>query len=241
VCVFGGGGGLGGPARTAACRQRLRPSTRHAQAAAARTPRTRSALTQGDARQNLRLVLLWDRCRHVRGDKAGRDGVARDVAAGVLARRRLGEPDHACIWPQAGRQAGRGASRQRLSSDALVAVAMILPPPPCPHTYTHARCPPHACPPAHSRHTSTTQAMKQTAQPARTCFGGGVVGLPCVAHQPHHARDVDDAALLGLAHDLGGGLAPQARELCVCACVRVCVCLCVCVCVCVCVRGGGRG
>jgi hypothetical protein len=45
--------------------------------------------TQGDVLQDGRLVLGVDRGCHVRRDKAGRDGVAQDVAAGELARHGL--------------------------------------------------------------------------------------------------------------------------------------------------------
>ena len=79
-----------------------------------------------------------------------------------------------------------------------------------------------------NRHGATAHCMGQRygiapygqarARP-RPHLGGRVVGLAGVADNAHHTGDVDDAALLLLAHDLRGVL---------------------CVCVCVCVWGGVR-
>ncbi len=65
--------------------------------------------TQRDLRQDARLVFWVNFGRHVAGNKARRDRVAGDAAAGKLARDRLGEPDDARL----NRQHMRHASPRR--------------------------------------------------------------------------------------------------------------------------------
>jgi hypothetical protein len=57
----------------------------------------RSALTQGDACQDLSLILFRDGCSHVRGNEARGHCIAGDIAASILARSRLCQANDTCL------------------------------------------------------------------------------------------------------------------------------------------------